>query len=96
MKPYRLHRKAEEEYAAAAEHYARISPELGQRFYREIESLIAAVCAHPTLYRRHVGDIRRHFSPTFPYGILYRELPDEIRILAVMPLRRDPLYWQDR
>lgn len=96
MKPYRLHRKAEEEYARAAEYYAGINPTLGQRFYTEMESLIADICARPTLYRRHLDDVRRHFSPTFPYGILYRDLPDEIRILAIMPLRRNPKYWRDR
>ena len=68
MKSHRLHREAEEEYAAAAEHYARISPALGIRFYEEIERLIFEVRTHPTLYRRHVGDIRRHFSTVFPYS----------------------------
>lgn len=34
MKPYRLHRDAEKEYAQAAEYYARIDLEPGQRFYR--------------------------------------------------------------
>lgn len=96
MKPYRLHRKAEEEYARAAEYYAKISPELGQRFYAEIESLITDVRTRPALYRLHSGEVRRHFSMTFPYGILYRDFPDEVRILAIMPLHRDPNYWRDR
>jgi len=51
VKPYRLHRKAEEEYARAAEYYAGINPTLGQRFYTEMESLIADICARPTLWR---------------------------------------------
>ena len=39
--------------------------DVSQRFYTEMESLIADVCARPTLYRRQLGDVRRHFSPTF-------------------------------
>lgn len=96
MKPHRFHRSAAAEYAVAAEYYAGINPALGQRFHAEIESLIAEVCTHPTLYRRHSDHTRRHFSTVFPYGVLYRDLPDEVRILAIMPLRRDPNYWRDR
>ena len=32
----------------------------------------------------------------FPFGILYRVDPDEIVILAVMHLARQPDYWRDR
>ena len=96
MKPRSLHREAEEEYAEAARHYAAISPALGIRFYQEIEGLISEVCARPTLYRRHVGEIRRHFSTVFPYGVLYYDRPEQVRILAVIPLRRDPAYWRHR
>jgi toxin ParE1/3/4 len=96
VKPHRLHREAEEEYAAAAEHYARISPALGIRFYEEIERLILEVRTHPTLYRRHAGDIRRHFSTEFPYGVLYHNRSDHVWILAVIPMRRAPDYWLHR
>lgn len=41
MKPHRFHPEADEEYAAAATHYANITPQLGGRFYDEIERLIA-------------------------------------------------------
>ena len=39
---------------------------------------------------------RRHFTREFPYGIIYVERPADIWILAVMPLRRKPGYWQHR
>lgn len=47
MKPHPFHPEADEEYASAATHYANISPELGGRFYDEIEGLIADACATP-------------------------------------------------
>jgi hypothetical protein len=96
VKPHGFHREAAEEYAKAAEDFAAISPELGGRFYDEMEHLIAEVCRWPGTYRYVHPPIRRHFSTVFPYGILYGETPAVIRIIAVMPLHRDPDYWLHR
>ena len=96
MKPHGFHREALEEYARAAEDYARIGPALAGRFYEEIERLIGDVCRAPLLYRRLRGPIRRHFSVIFPFAILYEDKPDHVRILAVMPMHRDPNYWLHR
>ncbi len=96
MKRHRFHPQADEEYAAAAAHYAAIDPELGGRFYDEIERLIADACAAPHRFRRLDGDVRRHLGEDFPYAILYLDEPDHIWIVAVMPLKRDPDYWQHR
>jgi len=96
VKPHGFHRDALAEYAQAAQDYAAVSPELGGRFYDEMERLIAEVCQWPEAYRCIRPSIRRHFSTTFPYGILYENRPDVVRILAVMPLHRDPDYWVHR
>ncbi len=96
MKPHGFHREADAEYAEAAEHYAGLGAELGGRFYDEIERLIAEACAHPRAFRCVSGQIRRHFSTVFPFGILFEDRPDMIRILAVMNLHRDPDYWKHR
>lgn len=96
MKSHALHPEADQEYAEAAQHYADISQELGGRFYDEIERLIAEVCERPKLYRQIRPPIRRHFSAEFPYGILYIDRTDEIWIVAVMPLKREPGYWLHR
>jgi len=96
MKPHGFHREAREEYIQAAEHYAKISPELGGRFYDEIERLISEVCRAPLLYRRIRGPVRRHFSTVFPFAILYEDRPDHIHIVAVMSMHRDPDYWNRR
>ncbi len=96
MKPHGFHREADAEYAAAAKYYGDLSPELGVRFHDEIERLIAEVCAHPRAYRCVRGEIRRHFTAAFPYGILFEDRPEKVRILAVMNLHRDPDYWMRR
>jgi len=96
VKPHGFHREALAEYAQAAQEYAAVSPELGGRFYDEIERLIADACQWPEAYCCVRPPIRRHFSTTFPYGILYENTPDVVRIVAVMPLHRDPDYWVHR
>lgn len=96
MKPHRFHPEADEEYASAATHYAHISPELGSRFYDEIEGLIADACATPRRFRRIDDDVRRHLAHDFPYALLYIDEPDNVWIVAVMPLSRDPDYWKRR
>lgn len=96
MKPHGFQRESLDEYAHAAGDYAKISPELAGRFYAEIERLIGDVCRTPLLFRRLRGPIRRHFSTMFPFPILYEDKPDHVRILAVMPMHRDPDYWLHR
>jgi hypothetical protein len=47
-----LHPDADEEFAGAVAYYSAISPELGVRFYREIERLLLEVAADsPTLQK---------------------------------------------
>ncbi len=96
MKPYSLHREALEEFDAAAAHYAKIDPALGQRFYDVIDGLITDACKSPGPFRILRNPARRHFTRDFPYGVVYVERPDDIWILAVMHLHREPGYWQHR
>lgn len=35
-------------------------------------------------------------STAFPYAILYEDRPDHVRIVAVMPMHRDPDCWLHR
>ena len=46
-----LHPEADEEFAGAVRYYSEISPELGVRFYREMERLFREVCADPERFR---------------------------------------------
>ena len=96
MKLVVLHHEALEEFDAAAAHYAKIDPALGERFYGVIHHLIAEVRQSPGTFRFIRSPARRHFTREFPYGIIYLERPDDIWIVAVMPLRRKPGYWRHR
>lgn len=52
MKPHIFHPDAGEEYARAVEYYANIAPELGIRFYGEIERLVKVVRSQPDRFFR--------------------------------------------
>ena len=96
MKPYRFHREADAEFTAALRHYVGVSPELGARFYDEVEAAIADACAHPRRFRAIDPPVRRRLLPSFPYALLYTDEPDRVWINAVAPLKRDPDYWRHR
>ena len=40
--------------------------------------------------------VRRCLTRRFPYGIIYQIVDHEILIIAVMHLKRRPMYWQNR
>lgn len=91
-----LHPEADAEFAEAVAYYRAIDPELGIRFYREMERLIGEVCAHPQRYCRFDPPARRHFSTWFPYAVVYLDQPDRVWIVAIMHMKRRPAYWKDR
>jgi hypothetical protein len=70
-----LHPEADEEFAKAVRYYSRISPELGVRFYREMERLFREVCMDPERFRIFDPPVRRHFSRDFPYAVIFIEKP---------------------
>jgi toxin ParE1/3/4 len=63
-----LHPEADEEFAEAIRYYSEISPELGIRFYREMERLLRKVCDDPERFRKFDPPARRNFSRDFPYA----------------------------
>jgi plasmid stabilization system protein ParE len=91
-----LHPAADEEFAASVQYYHDIEPDLGIRFYREIERLIANVCNHPERYCEFDPPARRHLSFEFPYALVYITKPEHVWIVAVMHMKRDPGYWRER
>lgn len=96
MKPFTFHPEARLELTDAADYYAKKSPVLAQRFYVEIDAVIAEICARPTLRRMFDPPARRHSGPVFPYAVIYLNEPNEVWIVAVMHFKQRPGYWRDR
>lgn len=54
------------------------------------------VCERPLLFRQFDPPARRHFTDKFPYGVIYLVQPDQVWIVAVMHLHRQPGLWRER
>jgi hypothetical protein len=50
----------------------------------------------PNSFPRVEGDIRRVILPKFPFGVFFRDLGDEIRVIGVIDLRTDDRKWRER
>jgi hypothetical protein len=96
VKPHSFHPAANEEYAEAARYDARLDPELGRRFYDQIERLILDIRREPQQFPLFDPPIRRHFDSVFPYAVLYMDQPGRVLVVAVMHMKRRPGYWRDR
>ena len=96
MKTVKFHLDAEDEMVKAAAYYETQQTQLGRRFLASVQDAINRVVLNPRLYPFIDLDVRQCLVKTFPLGVLFRELPDKIVIMAVMHLRRDPDYWKNR
>lgn len=92
----RFHRLARRELTEAAEYYERESPGLGAAFLDAVESSVSAILEHPVAGTPIHENVRRRLVQRFPYGVLYAVEDDSVRVLAVMHLKRRPMYWIDR
>lgn len=93
---YLLHPEAEAEFVQAIEYYEDCEEGLGYDFAVEVYSAIERTASYPKAWPIIEQDIRRSLIRRFPFGIVYAEEQEEILILAVMHLHRDPDYWKDR
>ncbi|MBI5386613.1 MAG: type II toxin-antitoxin system RelE/ParE family toxin [Verrucomicrobia bacterium] len=87
---------AETELTEAACFYDERQPGLGRRFLDAVREGKEQVRHHPDRWAFYEEPVRSYRLQTFPYRLLYRELPDRIQIVAVMHLSRHPDYWKDR
>ncbi len=69
---------------------------LARDFLNEIYRVSEMVCNNPG-FGVQVGDQqRRYVIKRFPYSIIYRQVTQGIRILAIEHHKRRPAYWQGR
>jgi plasmid stabilization system protein ParE len=87
---------AEAELAEALEYYEEQQPGLGFQFAAEVDTAIERIVAHPQAWTALSGRVRRCRLSRFPYGVLYHWRREEILVVGVMHLRRDPTSWRNR
>lgn len=88
-----FHPEAEAEFFEAIEYYENVEAGLGQDFSLEVLNTIQNITSYPLAWPVLVDDVRRCLTNRFPFGVVDGE---QVRVLAVMHLRREPRYWEDR
>lgn len=74
---------------------------LGDEFTSEFERVRDRILDAPLQWPRvefceGKHDVRRCFMQRFPYGVVFVSRPDEMVVVAVAHMRREPLYWGNR
>ncbi|MDD1745313.1 MAG: type II toxin-antitoxin system RelE/ParE family toxin [Candidatus Methanoperedens sp.] len=96
MKPIRFHPEAEAEMISAAVFYETKQKDLGKRFLTSVQNALNKIQVNPLLYQEIEEGVRRCLTTTFPFGVVFRIMPDQYVIIAVMHLHRAPGYWKSR
>jgi len=91
-----FHPAAQRELITSAKFYEDRAPGLGADFIRQVERAVAQISANPESGPAFAQNIRRRLLPRFPFAILYQLSGEELRVLAIMHLRRRPGYWKSR
>lgn len=90
MKRFHLIAEAEAELLDAGVYYEQQQPGLGFRFEREIDALFERIINNPLQFPEIDEGRRRALLRPFPYGVFYTVDQDQVTILAVFHLRRNP------
>lgn len=91
-------RIAEMELDSAIEQYESVQPELGFHFLSEVQQSLKRIKGFPESYTPIGKYSRRCLVRTFPYSVIYqyRKNSNEILVVAIAHLHRNPEYWLHR
>lgn len=86
---------AERELKEAIEFYESAREGSGAEFLAEVEATTHLIESFPLAWISLSLRTRRCRTHRFPFGLFYQVRRDEILIVSVMDLRRDPKRWQE-
>ena len=69
---------------------------LGRSFAQEVNRAVKRIVTRPLACPKHLANTRRCRLNRFQYGVVYRVVEAEIRVVAIMHLHRRPGYWRGR
>ncbi len=93
---YSFHPAAEKELNDTVDYYNECRSGLGLEFTKEIYRTIQNILLFPDAWASLSANTRRCLTNRFPYGVIYQIIEEEILIIAVMQLSREPEYWKER
>jgi len=96
MKPLVIHPSAAKDAREIAALYAKISDELRDKFWSEIDDAIDGIEQYPERHHYDLGGRRRANLKRFPYHILFEERLECNRVMVIRHHHRDPHYGSRR
>jgi len=87
---------AEIELDEAVQYFNSEAAGLGDDFLSEILNALDRIARFPEAWQPCSKRTRRARTRRFPYGIIYQIRREEILVIAVANLHREPGYWEDR
>ena len=94
MTSYRFTSSALAELNQATLRYEERERGLGGILLDEVDATVARILANPNAWHPLSTRTRRCRTHRFPFGLIYQIRSNEILILSVMDLRRDPISWK--
>jgi hypothetical protein len=101
VKAVTFHSAAERELVEALAWYGERSERVADGLLMEVKTAVARLqrwpLSAPVVDRTAAGtEIRQVRLTRFPYGVVYVDLEEELRVVALAHLRRVPGYWASR
>ncbi len=96
MKSLKYHPAARREIRASHAWYLKQSIQAADGFYEELIPALDRVQLQPHVYPSYLHGTQRMSLDRYPFSIVYRELLQEIQIIAVAHAKRRPGYWAER
>lgn len=87
---------AQAEMQEAISYYESERNGLGAEFAEEAKKAIERIVQYPEAWSLLSQRTRRCLTNKFPYGLIYQIRGEDILIIAVMNLYRDPKTWRSR
>ena len=94
MNNVRVSPRARADLRDALRWYRDRDPSIGHRFLMAINACVDRLASAPHRWPMHSHGARRLLVPRFPYAIYYRELGDEVMVIAIAHTSRHPDAWR--
>ena len=96
VRELRFFAAARAEVVEAFDWYRERSPRVAARFLAEVERAAVLIRESPDLWSQFEAGTRRYLLHNFPYSVIYRQVGDELQVVAVAHHKRRPGYWHSR
>lgn len=95
VRPVEVHPDAILEAQAAYRWYVDRNNAAAEAFLAELDRAVELISENPMRWPIHLHGAGHFLLRRFPYGVIYRELAENLPIVAIAHGRRKPWYWKN-